>query len=359
MAWVKVRQRASGPQFAVLFRVDHRQTSVTYGDQASADRFCALVNAVGGKRAMEIEGVQDTVLRHPDGKTLGTYLREHLASRTGLEKKTLSEYKRYIERDLAPLADIPLRELNRTDVADWVNGLTGSGKTIANKHGFLSGALKQAVKDGEIPANPCEGMKLPRTETLEATFLTPEEYRLLRDCFSAFYRPLVEFLVASGARFSEAAALKPADIDWTHGTVNIRRSWKRIPAAGWELGAPKSKRSVRTITVPVDVLENLDRSHEWVFANKAGNPVRVYGFRENVWYPTVRKAQAQGLEKKPRIHDLRHTCASWMIHAGVPLPVIQRHLGHESIKTTIDLYGHLDQRSARSAAAAIASALGT
>lgn len=43
----------------------------------------------------------------------------------------------------------------------------------------------------------------------------------------------------------------------------------------------------------------------------------------------------------PRIHDLRHTFASWAIQAGVPLPVIQRQLGHESIQTTVDTYGHL------------------
>lgn len=57
--------------------------------------------------------------------------------------------------------------------------------------------------------------------------------------------------------------------------------------------------------------------------------------------------------KMPRPHDLRHTCASWMIQAGVPLPVIQQHLGHESITTTVDRYGHLDRSSGVAAASAI------
>jgi integrase len=64
-----------------------------------------------------------------------------------------------------------------------------------------------------------------------------------------------------------------------------------------------------------------------------------------------------GLTKSPRVHDLRHTCASWMIAAGVPLPIMQQHLGHESIQTTIGVYGHLDRRSAQVAADAIGSAL--
>jgi integrase len=85
--------------------------------------------------------------------------------------------------------------------------------------------------------------------------------------------------------------------------------------------------------------------------------VRIYGWRENVWYPAVEKARARGLRKKPRVHDLRHTCASWLIAAGIPLLVIQHHLGHESISTTVNLYGRLDRRSHEAAAAAIHSAL--
>jgi integrase len=55
---------------------------------------------------------------------------------------------------------------------------------------------------------------------------------------------------------------------------------------------------------------------------------------------------------------LRHTCASWMVLAGVPLPVVQQHLGHESINTTIQLYAHIDRRSMEAAADAIGRALG-
>jgi integrase len=45
--------------------------------------------------------------------------------------------------------------------------------------------------------------------------------------------------------------------------------------------------------------------------------------------------------KRPRVHDLRHTFASWAIQANIPLPVVQRQLGHEHISTTIDTYSHL------------------
>jgi integrase len=85
--------------------------------------------------------------------------------------------------------------------------------------------------------------------------------------------------------------------------------------------------------------------------------VRVQNFHTNVWVPSLVRAKEAGLTKNPRVHDLRHTNASWLIQAGVPLTVIQRHLGHESIQTTSDRYGHLDRKSQRVVADVVGKAL--
>jgi integrase len=53
------------------------------------------------------------------------------------------------------------------------------------------------------------------------------------------------------------------------------------------------------------------------------------------------KAQAGGLGRRPRIHDLRHSNASWLLQAGLDLFKLKLHLGHKSINTTIDRYSHL------------------
>ena len=63
-------------------------------------------------------------------------------------------------------------------------------------------------------------------------------------------------------------------------------------------------------------------------------------FHAHRWKPALDAANAAGLTKRPRVHDLRHTHASWLIAWKVPLPVIQARLGHESITTTVDRYGH-------------------
>jgi len=61
---------------------------------------------------------------------------------------------------------------------------------------------------------------------------------------------------------------------------------------------------------------------------------------------------------RPRIHDLRHTHVSWLIAAGVTPAVIQARLGHESITTTIDRYGHLFPDAQQAAADAASLAFG-
>lgn len=196
------------------------------------------------------------------------------------------------------------------------------------------------------------------------TFLTHDEYRSLKTFFTKRWHPFLDFLVASGCRFSEATALTPADVDVVNGTVQISKAWKKTPD-GYELGRPKTRRSVRTINVPTAVLEELDPSQDWLFTNSAGGPIRLYSWRANVWVPSLAKARPKDsenpekvlLEKRPRIHDLRHTNASWLIQAGVPLTVVQRHLGHESIQTTSDRYGHLDREASRVVADVVNEAL--
>lgn len=302
--------------------------------------------------------------------TVTEFLERHIAALSGVERRTITDYKRYVRNDIGPAFGVlPLDKLTLADVAGWVNEMAESGAaagTMENKHGFLSGALKQAVEDGHLAASPCDRVKVPRTEEREMVFLTQAEFQTLKAGFTEHYQPLVEFLVASGCRFNEAAALRPSDVDRVAGTVRIARTWEQ-DGTRYELGPPKTPKSRRTINVPEDVLDQLDYSHDWLFTTTKGGVVRLSTWRANVWYKSRARAQAIDpkspsmamLTKAPRIHDLRHTCASWLIQAQPPvsLAVVQAHLGHESITTTVDRYGHLDRTSHVVAADAIARML--
>lgn len=379
VASIRSKDRKDGSTaHRVFFRHDGQQTCLTFDDRAMAETFCTAVNQLGADKALQLHRID----REPRAKTTMTvaaWIAHHIDHLTGVDERSVKDYRRYLRNDIAPtIGAIPLDALRSDDIKRWVQAMDRAGaspKTIGNKHGFLSGALATAVLAGRIPSNPAAGTRLPRGEKAEMVFLSREEFAILLAEITEPWRPLTEFLVASGARWSEATALRPSDVDRKQHTVRIVRAWKREP---YRIGPTKTRRSVRTINVPATVLDKLDYTGDWLFTNPgsgaggpsanrrgAGGPVRAPNFRANVWRPAVQRAWPDADDDgnlntdtlRPRIHDLRHTCASWLIQAGTPLPVIQRHLGHESIQTTVDIYGHLDRRSAQAAADVMADLL--
>lgn len=369
MAWIVDRWRKDGtPYWAVRWREAGRngkQETITWYDYQDALHCKDLIDKLGPEKAKEIMRI---VTEPRKAQTVAEYLTAHIDHLTGVEPGTTKRYRAYVRNDLGTLGAIPLRGLTSEDVAQWVKSMSenSSAKTVKNKRDFLSGALKAAVKKGLITANPAEDVRNPRWDRKEMVFLTAAEFKLLIAEIPEYWRPLVEFLVASGCRWSEATALQPKDVDLGHGTVRVSKAWK-TGAGGYTLGVPKTKKSVRTINVPSRVLKQLDLSGQWVFTNSGrglgafsdgvvrsdDSPVRIHSFHPNVWRPAVKRAELNGLAKSPRIHDLRHTAASWLIQAGRPLTAIQQQLGHESIATTSDVYGHLDRASGQSNADAI------
>jgi integrase len=191
-------------------------------------------------------------------------------------------------------------------------------------------------------------------------FLSHAEWALLYRCLertSAIGRAvdttlgqhLGLLLVGSGLRYSEATALQVKHVDLLAPvcTVRVAQAWKRLPDSSYRLEEPKTRRSRRTVTVSDEVRDVLitrcagKDSADLVFTTVGGAQLKNARFSTYYWKPAVKRAQAEGLEKSPRVHDLRHTHAAWLIAAGRPLPSIQRRLGHESITTTVDTYGHL------------------
>ena len=371
----KVPRKDGTTAYTVVFRHTERQRALAFDTEKSADALAAAINAHGAARALEMHGIalRDRKARTIDDDaplTLSAWVRTHIDALTGVEQYTLDKYEEYLRSDITarPIGSIPLAKLCESDIAAWVGELAAGGgtgrrarpngpKTIANKHGFLSAALNTAVKAGHIPSNPAAGRRLPKRkagEDHEMRMLTVTEYGALRTATAEPWRPMLEFMVASGMRWGEIAALQPGHIDTDQGTVRVRQAWKYSPSAGYTLGPPKTRRSRRTINLPTDVLGALDLTGEWVFTNQRdGGPVRYPAFRRYVWDPAVIAAK---LDPAPTPHDLRHTCASWMLAAGQPITTVSRHLGHENIQITADIYTDVD-RTAFKAAADVMGAL--
>src|ERR1700757_4501035 len=200
---------------------------------------------------------------------------------------------------------MPVSAVTETTIAKWVKQLGGSGKTIANKHGFLSGAFNAAVRAGVLASNPCQGRRLPQTRVEETVFLTPAEFRLLRDHIERErWKNLATWLVTAGMRFSEAAALSAADIDADAKTCRINKAWKYSGDYRPESGPPKTKKSNRTIRPPPAAFEVIELSAPgFLFTNGAGNSVRAQEFFNGGWKPARDSAMKAGLTKPPHVHD--------------------------------------------------------
>jgi integrase len=113
------------------------------------------------------------------------------------------------------------------------------------------------------------------------------------------------------------------------------------------VSSTKTEGSRRQVSIPAFLAEELARhlatqslssDDDLVFTAPQGGPLSRTVFRNRVWVPAVRKA---GIERPPRFHDLRHTGVAMAIKAGAHPKTIQAWVGHASIKTTMDVYGHL------------------
>ena len=320
------------------------------------------------EEALAALGFVEVIAKGPSAvESLESWAERWAASRPGVTARSKHDYLTILNTHVLPvLGHLPVDQISRSDVEAWVTSIEGrvAGKTLRNLHGVLSSVLEGATR--ETPPlrldNPAKGVRIRRgmATSEEMCFLSHGEWALLHRCLertSRLGRPvdatlgqdLALLLVGSGLRYSEATALQAKHLDLLAPvcTVRVVQAWERQPGGTYLLEEPKTRRSQRTVTVSEEVRDALiTRSagkapDELVFTTVSGGQLKNAGFSGYYWRPAVERARALGLEKDPRIHDLRHTHASWLIAAGRPLPSIQRRLGHESITTTVDTYGHL------------------
>ena len=219
------------------------------------------------------------------------------------------------------------------------NGLSAS--RVRQAHQLIGAVLKFAVKAKHLPANPADGVELPRLPEVEQRYLTHEQLHSVAVA-SGRYRTLVLVLGYCGLRFGEAAALRVSDVDVTARRIRVRRSVTYVTGSGLVEGATKNH-TARTVPVPTFVARLLATE----LADRDGDALAFEGPRggflaiENARYPFAKAVASVGCAGLSRLHDLRHTCASLAIRSGANVKVVQRLLGHKSATLTLDRYGHL------------------
>lgn len=322
----------------------------TFATLEAARAHMRKIKTMGPERAREV--LDRARASETASPTFEEYARRYLdpnsGQLTGPQDDTRSEYLRICELSLFPiLGDIPIDNITADDVGQWITwqehqpsrkrpGNFIAAKTVKNRHAVLSEILKAAGKSFNMD-NPARGARIKKGIREEPVFLTLDEYYAILNAANPRWRPLFSFLVGSQLRLSEARAITWSDVNRNGNppTVRVSKAWKKgTPEV---LGPPKSPKSRRTVSLWPALVAELPASKGLIFGHPNGGPIPK-GTIWKAWHAAVVKS---GIEQRPRLHDLRHTGASWLIADGIPLPYIQARLGHEKITTTVDTYGHL------------------
>lgn len=165
------------------------------------------------------------------------------------------------------MGDRPLATILPSEVQAWVKRLSVGGvdrrplapATVAVVHSIVSSIFKAAVRDRRIPANPCEGTRLPKRERALIEPLTTEQVEGLATAVPAELQALVTFAAGTGVRQGELLGLTLDRVNYLRREVRIDRQLVGVVDGAPVWGPPKTEASYRTIPLPQVVLDALQR----------------------------------------------------------------------------------------------------
>lgn len=241
-----------------------------------------------------------------------------------------------------------------------INITVDNVKTIKR---YLSTCMNEATKQSLIIKNYTPNTKLPKIikEDKITVLSSKEQASFLKAIDKNKYKTLFYLAIATGLRQGELLALKWSDIDFINNTVSVTKSIKKvtfIDKEGNRKGqvieqTPKTESSNRIVPIPDNVMKIL-KSHQvkqkenimkcrdiyndmdYIFCNNLGDPIDSKTSTRN--FQSVLKLLE--IEKMP-FHSLRHTYATRLFEAGVPIKTVQSLLGHSKMETTMNIYTHV------------------
>jgi len=295
------------------------------------------------------EGVPVVLGKLTLGEWLGAWIERHDAA-----PSTLRGYRGIVEHHLAPaIGNVRLRDMHAGTWRGYAAKKrdTLSGTTLLQHYRVLHKALEDAKSERKLAYNPLDQVKAPRKARTERAYFTADELaKLLKAAKgTAYYIPAV--LGASlGLRLSEVLALRWSDLDLDAGLVVVRHSldyhkgeWRLKDTKGGEITALSL--SARTVAVlkahrKAQKERRIARAAYWVATdlvncNEIGEPLHPDTFSGGFG------ALCRGLKMTATFHGLRHSHATLLLAAGVPLKDVSARLRHSTTALTGDIYGHV------------------
>ena len=254
-----------------------------------------------------------------------------------------------------------------------------NSNSVLHYHAMLSSVFRKGVQWGLINENPCARAERPKASEIDVETLDEEDIARLLEALAGapvHFSVITQLALLTGARRGEICGLRWSDIDFEKGTLSIKRTVQFIPAEGIVFTSPKTKRSRRCIRIGADCLELLKeyRQHQiqerlrigskWarkvtiengkvvdndmLFTRWNGEPLDPETV--STWFP--RFLEEHGLPAV-HFHSLRHTNASLLIAAHVPITTVSGRLGHAQTSTTLNFYASAIQSADAAAADAL------
>ena len=305
------------------------------------------------------------------GPTLASYLEGWLTgAAVRCRPRTVERYRGLLRQHVipalgtVPLARLEVRQVNALLAAKLADG--HAPRSVHHLRAVLRAALSAAVREGLLTRNVAALADPPRVPERAPTILAASQARrLIAATATERDGPLWVLALATGARQGELLGLHWDDFDPELGELRIARTLQRVRGA-WVFGEPKTSRSRRTLLLPPvaiaalarqraqQLTERLASGAEWqggdglMFTTATGSP------REGTHVTKVfqRTCVAIGLPRI-RFHDLRHTTATVLAAAGIPVRDVQDQLGHSTVLTTLRTYVHAVPEAQRAVASTL------
>lgn len=263
-----------------------------------------------------------------------------------LKERSIMTKRTLIETKILPyFGDKQMNEITAVDIIKWQNALLNQEykptylRMIQNQ---LTALFNHAERFYDLKDNPCKKVdKMGRANAKELNFWTKDEFEVFIQCFmeeEEMYRIIFLMLFWLGCRVGELLALTESDIDLEGGTVSISKTYFRRNKTDY-ITAPKTESSNRKITIPQflqkEIKQFLDRQYELMPEE------RIFPITDRAIQKKMKQKTEQAKLKPIRVHDLRHSHIALLIEKGMQPLVIAQRVGHDSVNTTMNIYGHL------------------
>lgn len=268
------------------------------------------------------------------------------------KESTQYEIKKLQEHYIIPyFKNKHIKEIDKKSIAMWQQNLNNLNLSYSYKTKIriiLSSIFKHAVFYFDLPANPVSQVPAFRNmdKKQEMQIWSVEEFKkFISVVDNIVYKSLFSALYLCGLRKGESLALTWNDIDFNNQIINIDKSLTRkVEGQAFTITTPKNASSVRKIKFSNNLLYVLqelkkhsnNQNNDFVFSFKEKTPIA-----ENT---LTRKFYAYcdiASVKRIRLHDLRHSHASYLISQGVDIVSIANRLGHSDIEQTLNTYSHI------------------